>query len=83
MNPTTPRPTPEVDALVSELRRLKSNTLEYPCEVALRDKAKELEQQRDELAEAIRNNPHHPRGFNPHCPACEVQRKALANLKRP
>lgn len=49
-----PRPTPETDELVRELHKLKSNTLEYPCEVALLNHAKDLERQRDELADALR-----------------------------
>lgn len=35
--------TPRVTALVRELYRLKSNTLRYPCETALRQLAEELE----------------------------------------
>ena len=51
--PCSEIPTPRTDELRRELYRLKSNTLEYPCEVQLTQLCRELERENAILCDFI------------------------------
>lgn len=48
-------PTPRTNELRSELYRLKSNTLEYPCETQLTELCRQLERELIEVGAALNN----------------------------